>query len=463
MNKFAKVLGNITETENGMVSYNTTYSKCLDYFFNVGALRTSRSNKNGLQYFREACDENAELALQILMWSRDIRGGSGERSHFRSILTYLDRSDQKDILESIIPLIKEVGRFDDYFVIENNSDLWIPIIVNELNNGNALAGKWAPRKGPIAKLLRDTMRLSPKEYRRLIVDLTKVVETQMCNKEWENIEYSKVPSQASRIYTKAFARHDEMRYNEWKNSDETKVNAGAIFPHEIAFKTQDESLSQKMWDQQPNYISEDVSFIPMIDVSGSMSGLPMEVAISLGIYCAERNKSDFKDIYLTFSETPKIHNMKGSLSNKIEQVKYSDWGMSTNIQAAFNLILDHAINNHVSQEDLPSTLIIFSDMQFNQAVSGYRIKDSYSLDIMKLVDISYSAAGYTRPNIVFWNLAATSDAPTTIDQAGTAMVSGFSPSLMKTLLNNPKNMHPMQIMLDTVNQPRYTPIIKETN
>jgi hypothetical protein len=296
----------------------------------------------------------------------------------------------------------------------------------------------------------------------------------MCAKDWDNINYSHVPSVAHARYKKAFGRNGTT-YAEYvtkliKGEAGVKINAGAVFPYDVLkgainkysrssmSKTELDAL-QAQWDALPNYVG-DANVLPMVDSSGSMtcpaggynskSGLTcLDIALSLGLYFADKNKGKFKDTFLTFSNTPKLVNLKGNINQKIDQMNTGEVA-NTNLNAAFNLILKTALDNNVPQAEMPETLVIFSDMQFDQ---GVKHDDS----AIEMIARKYEAAGYTIPKVVFWNLnAAYGNTPVKFDKSGTALVSGFSPAVATSVLSGDlEDFTPEAIMLKTVMKDRY--------
>jgi hypothetical protein len=334
---------------------------------------------------------------------------------------------------------------------------------------NGLAAKWTPRKGQIAAEVRAFFGMTPKQYRKSLVALTTVVETQMCAGDWDNINFSHVPSVASRNYKKAFNRHTPL-FAEYVaklvSGDKTvKVNASAIFPHDVLKgvahsytklnKTETDHVIAQ-WDALPNYVG-DASILPLVDVSGSMTCSAggksdvrcLDVAVSLGLYLADKNKGVFKDTFLTFSSKPQLVTLKGNIVEKCDQMSKSNWEMSTNLHAAMDKILSTAVKANVPASDMPAMLLILSDMQFDQCA---RFDDS----AMQMIERKYAEAGYTVPQIVFWNLNSSGNAPVKADKSGAALVSGFSPSIMTALLSADMDQFtPEGIMLKTVMVPRY--------
>ena len=450
-----------TRTINGMKTNASSMNALVDLFFAIGASR----GKDMTKAFEKAIVANETLALRLLMWARDVRGGAGEREVVRKILTYMEKNHPA-ALERILPLIPEYGRFDDLLVFQTQAfkEKAYVIIGDALRAGNGLAAKWMPRKGPIAVEIRNFFGMSPKQYRKSLVALTKVVEQDMCAKRWNMIEYSHVPSLAAARYQKAFNRNDPMGYAKYKSelaTGEAKINANAVYPYDVIKSGKfggDHAVMQAQWDALPRYIGDEL-VLPMCDVSGSM-GCPvggndnlscMDVCVSLGLYLADKNTGPFKDMFLTFSATPSINVLKGDLRSKLRQLEKADWGMNTNLNAAFDEILRVAVKGKVKAADMPKYLLIMSDMEFDRCT---RFDDS----AMQMIQRKFEAAGYEVPKIVFWNLhARAGNVPVKYNMKNVALVSGFSPSIMTAVLGA-KDMSPVSVMLETLNSERYAAI-----
>lgn len=467
MNAFVEAVANQeSRTANGMKARKSTSKAVVDLFYNIGAMRGKDVTKD----FMAAMVENQELALRIALWARDIRGGAGERQLFRDILVFLEKHNP-DAARKLMVKVPELGRWDDIFVFKTKElrEAAYTMLGDALRAQNGLAAKWTPRKGPIANEIRAFFGMTPKQYRKSLVSLTKVVETQMCARDWDNINFSHVPSQASKLYRKAFQRNTP-KFAEYvaalvKGTPGVKVNANAIFPHDVikgvgdyGNKTNvDHVIAQ--WNALPNFVG-DANILPLVDVSGSMccpvgghgsgnSTTCMDVAVGLGLYLADKNKGAFKDTFLTFSEHPSLVTLKGNIVEKLVQMKRSDWGMSTNLHAAFDKILSTAVAHNVPQSDMPSVLLILSDMQFNACTQ-------FDHSAMEMIEHKYAQAGYTAPQIVFWNLNAAGNVPVKADKSGAALVSGFSPSIMASILGaDPNEFTPESVMLKTIMNERY--------
>lgn len=466
--QFAEAIGNQeARTLNGMKARVSTANACVDLFFAIGASR----GKNIIPQFTAAYVENADLALRIVQWARDVRGGSGEREIFRQVLTHLEKTNPSDAARLLVK-VPELGRWDDLFVFKTQplKAQAYTMLGDALRMKNGLAAKWTPRKGDTAVEIRKFFGMTPKQYRKSLVALTTVVETQMCGNDWDNINYNHVPSVAHARYKKAFGRHGTT-YGEYiqklvKGEAGVKINANAVFPHDVlkgrisgygktAWTQTELDAVQAQWDALPNYVG-DANVLPMVDSSGSMtcaagrkgSTSCLEIAISLGLYFADKNKGKFKDTFLTFSRTPKLVNLKGNINQKIDQMNTGEVA-NTDLNKAFDLILKTAVDNNVPQTEMPETLVIFSDMQFDQGV----VHDDSAIE---MIARKYQAAGYELPKVVFWNLNAYDNVPVKFDKSGTALVSGFSPAIAASILGaDPDAFTPEAIMLKAVMVSRY--------
>ncbi len=444
-------------TTNGMMALESTTNPVVDLFYKIGASRGKKIAPD----FERAFQFDRTLALRVAAWARDVRGGAGERQIFRDILLHLENL-HPETLDSMLPHVPEWGRWDDLLVFQTKEfkDRAYSMIGAALADNHGLCAKWMPRQGNIAVELRTHLGMSPKQYRKTLVNLTKVVETQMCAKDWDNINFSHVPSLAAARYQKAFGRNASVAYAAYKaalKTGQAKVNAAAVYPHDVvrSIGVGDKDVAKAQWEALPNYMT-DANVLPMVDVSGSMC-CPVggnrnlqciDISVALGLYCADKNRGPFKDMFLTFSEKTRLEVLRGDILSKCSQLQNADWGMSTNLHGAFEAVLNVAVKQGVAEADMPKYILILSDMQFNQCV---RHDDS----AIRMIERKYEAAGYNMPKIVFWNLNSHSNIPVEFNKQGVALVSGFSPAIMKSILAA-REFTPMSIMLDTINQPRYT-------
>ena len=461
-------------TENGAITHSTSGQATLDMFFQIGAMRGS-SDADIISLFTGALGEDPLTAMKLVFYNRDIRGGQGERRSARVIMTYL-ASMHPALMRKNIALVPEYGRWDDLFVFAGTdleSDAFA-LIRQALLEGNGLCAKWMPRekssKKALAVKLRNYLKMNPKTYRKTLVRLTKVVETQMCDKKWDAINYSHVPSVAMKNYRKAFGKHSPDKWEEYLSAlesgdDSVKINASAIFPHDIVKNwigfsnttpaRQEVRAAEAQWQALPDYMGENSGkVLVMADVSGSMySGLnpslaPIQASVSLALYTAERAKGPFKDFYMSFSGSPQFVQLKGSnIYEKIRNINNSNVGYNTNLNEAFRVLLARAVRHTVSQEDMPETLLIISDMQFDAP------SVSHGFTNLEVIRQQYNAAGYIVPNIVFWNVSSKGGAPAKVNDKGVALVSGYSPSILTSILDG--EMSPMAVLDRAINNGRY--------
>lgn len=463
-------------TANGAVTNSSSLNKNVDLFFLAGASR----GKDITSTFAGALVEDSEVAVRVLEWARDARGGAGERETFRKLFGYLIRTEPK-LAERVLVKVPELGRWDDVLltfgtVLERDALRMIAFALNDVQDG--LCAKWMPRQGAEANKIRSYLRLTPKQYRKLLVGLSNTVEQKMCAQDWTGIVYPHVPSVAAGRYQKAFLKHDPAGYGKYKEklvSGEAKINASVAYPYDVirSLVNGDTTVADAQWKSLPNYLEgSEENILPVVDVSGSMSGVAvsgsvtaLDVAISLGLYTSERMGGVFKDQFVTFSGSPEMVKLTGSLSQRYSQMSRSDWGMNTDIGAVFKLILNAAVKGKVPQKEMPTKILILSDMEFDSCITtgGTGKKTGYhstggsavSVSAMEFIEKEYQAAGYKVPQIVFWNLnGRAGNSPVTYNKAGAALVSGFSPSIVKSVLGG-EEMTPISIMLKTVMVQRY--------
>lgn len=484
-NLFAETIKNEarkTFTENGATAYNSTGEACLDLFGSIGALR-ERDPKEVEILFAEALKEDKLFATKILFYARDIREGCGERKVFRDLIRYLAKN-HPECLRPNLDLIGGYGRFDDlYALIETplEKDMWkamkdqFEIDLNCLENDESvtLLGKWIAtpdassnktRKLGIETALNLGYRVGP--FKRLLRQLrtkAKVVESLMSTGQWDKIDYPSVPSRAMMIYRNAFVRHDETRFSEYINkalNGEEKINSSTLFPYDIIEKylygIEDNNVLEAQWRQLPDYVDSDVNAMVVADVSGSMDGRPLATSIGLAMYFAEHNKGAFHNLFMTFSEDSDIVELKGeTLDQKVKFLKKVHWDFDTNLEAAFDKVLDVAVTNNIPKEEMIKSLIIVSDMEINQCTMG----DDWSFyDSMKR---KYNTAGYELPNVVFWNVNSRHNVfHADANRKGVQLCSGQSPTLFKQLINC-IDMTPMEMMKAVIDSDRYSSITIE--
>lgn len=466
---------NDARTANGAVTHSTSGNECLNLFFTIAAMR---GNNESITSFNRAFGENPELATRILLWSRDVRGGAGERGTFRKIFARLCK-EQPVVAKAVMSKIPELGRYDDLvcaFGTELQNDaitMWSHAIVNDKN---ALAAKWFPREkskhGHVFKATIKSIGVTSKQWRKIISLLSDTVEQKMCAQAWDQIEFGKLPSVASARYQKSFGRNATAQYSKYIEGLEKgteKINASAVYPYDVVKSVSrgDAKVANAQWQSLPNYLEgSDENIMPVVDVSGSMqtpingdgksSVTCKDVAMSLGIYIAERTDGVFKNEFMSFSSDPHFHKLTGNtLRERLANMNRSGENMSTDIQKCFEVLLQRAKQASLTQEQLPTKMLIMSDMEFNQAKSsgwGWASRsEELNFDALKT---QFADAGYEMPQLVFWNIRGRLDnVPVKQGEAGTALVSGCSPSIMTSLLGG--ELEPVKIMMKTVGVERY--------
>lgn len=483
---------NFTLTENGALTHKSSKSWVLDMFSTGGAYRT-RTNSDILKLFKKAISEDLTLGLRCLFYLRDIRGGQGERKFFRVAMSHLVE-EYPDVVVKNLSKIPEYGRWDDVVELlsyknSNVRDAVVDLLVSQLTDDMksetpSLLGKWMPSANTSSEVTRKKanyiitrMKITHREYRKMLTFLRNkisIVETPMCKNDWDAINYQRVPSKAFSNYRKAFVKHDESRFNTFLKKvekGEAKINAGAIFPHDIINVVRHSNgsslkASDLQWKNLPNYLPDDeTSAIAVVDTSASMtwnaiSGskvYPIDVAIGFGIYFAERCKGPFKNAFISFQTTPQLVRVKGNnLKEKYDNAIATPWG-STNIQGVFDLILSSAKKASCKQSDIPKHVFIFSDMEFNDATHEYG-RGSRTTNYAE-IERKFNAAGYKCPTLVFWNVCSRNDqSPVTMADDGSLMVSGFSPSTISNILNG-KSYNPYDLMVEVLNGKRYNKLV----
>ena len=501
-------------TENGAVGFKSSGHALLDINFATASLR-NKSEDEIQKMFSEAYQENPLLAVKWMFMLRDVRGsGMGERRSFRICYKWLSRF-HNEVAVKLIPLVATYGRFDDLFEFNEDDNIWSEVfeyvdkqLAEDLTNMKAekpisLLAKWIPsintsssKSVALAKRFCKYLQLSEKQYRKTLSSMRKylnVIEQKMSAKQWSEINYEAVPSKANVKYNAAFLRNDEARRREFLGKlekGEAKINSSANFPcdivHAYAGKvgysyysrstrcTIDPAL-EAMWKALPNYVKDldTGSTIVVADGSGSMctavsgSMTALEVANSLAIYFSEKLNGPFKDKYITFSEHPQYVDMSNakSLVEKICIALQHDECANTNVEAVFDLLLKTTCAHQLKQEDIPSNVLIVSDMEFDscaQSNSGsfstydynackYVAKKTALFEVLKK---RWEAAGYKMPKLVFWNVASRSGAiPLQQNDMGVALLSGFSTAIAKMAFNS--KLDPYEVLVDTLNEPRY--------
>ena len=481
-----------TLTENGALSYNTTTNARVDLFFKL--TRDFHQNNNFKFFIEKSLNEDKLDTLKIIYNGRDSRGGKGDRESFLQAQEYL-RQNYTDLWYKNVHLFPEYGRYSDWYEKFNNyteeekkyiTELTVKQLKEDYQNMNdgksiSLLSKWIPSEdkklnrsnvlGYIClelfkcdKITSFHLKKLRKEYITPLRAYLNIVERLMCQDKWDEIDFSKVPSCAMYKLKKAFERNSPYEFNNYLQqveSGQKKINASQIYPHDLvriylSSYVNIDRVAEAQWNEIVTSIKKLGTFdkaLVISDVSGSMTGTPMEVSIALGILIANITKEPFNNCLLTFSENPVFHIIPETaitLKDKVNSVSKMGWGMTTNLTKVFDLILQRAINFKLKEDDMPEKLYIISDMQFNQASNNNQTNFEY-------IDIKYKNTGYKRPKLIFWNVRSntTQDFPVDSSTLDVALISGFSPSILKSVLNG-KDFTPYGILRTTIDDERYS-------
>ena len=500
MNTFMKNLTNATnyaETENGALAHKSTNNAVYDLFALGGAFR-KRTDEDCILIFKNAYEENPELALKCLFYLRDCRGGQGERRFFRVCFRWLCHEDPKAALRNLIYL-SEYGRWDDLLYATYDTVVFAyaleeikrQLVLDIQCKTPSLLAKWLPSENAssketktMAQQVRSFLGMSHKEYRKTLSTLRariNVLERLMSANRWDEIEFDKIPSKAGLVYKNAFARRDIIakKYEAFAKSADTKVNAKTLYPYEVVAKAverdnnygyhfknltdTDRAMIEKYWDNLPDYLGgKDCSMMCVVDTSGSMTGTaasaPINVAISLGMYCAERVGGPFKNHYISFSSRPQLIKIEGvDFVDKVQRIYKTNLCENTNIKATFDLLKNIALQPTTKAEDMPETLVIISDMEIDH-MSGSYYGDTYNrwtqinaATEMEKIRAEWAAAGLKCPRLVYWNVDARQN--TILDNGlDVSFVSGMSPVIFEQVITGKTGY---DLMLDKLLSKRY--------
>ena len=505
VDKLENEIGNVSVTENGATGYATSGKAILDMNFKITSYR-NRTATEIINDFKLALNDTPRVTLKWLFFARDVRGGAGERRLFRICMHWL-AEQYPDLVREFVPIIADYGRYDDVLELVSVAELrdyvtkyvWETLTSDmknyEQKKSISLLAKWMPSENASAPATRAAARnwikrlgLSPKVYRKLLSKLRAyidVTEVKMSTNNWGEIDYEAVPSKANLNYKGAFMRHDADRRQAYLNAlqkGEAKINAATLFPHEIFNRvdravdnwrpvTADLVALEAMWKALPDYVKGEGSTICVRDGSGSMTSSIdgnynsslvscLDVASALSVYFAERCSGAFKDKFITFSENPKLVDMSGckTLEAKARLLRSYNECANTNIEAVFDLILNTAIKNGMSQKNLPKNILILSDMEFDTCTTCYSgnrwARKAPSKKLFDEIKRRYESAGYKLPRLIFWNICSrTNTIPLTQNDLGIALVSGFSTAIIKMVLSG--KLDPFECLVETLNDKRY--------
>ena len=504
-NNFLNGLANATNytlTENGGVTHKTTGSALYD-MFGMGAAMRQRSDVDCILMFRNAFDENPVYALKCLFYIRDVRGGQGERRFFRvcmqDLATYNTAAARRNLKH--IPMF---GRWDDLYLfvgtpLEKDAFNLIKeqLALDVESKTPSLLAKWlksentsslASRK--LGAKTRIFLGMNHRQYRKTLSILRtriNILEKLMSAGQWDKIEFDKIPSRAGMIYKNAFARHDVERminkaieiqsYADFAKDTTKKVNAKVLYPYECVaealkcFRTgsyysakmpalddTNRLMVNKYWDNLADYFKgANFNGIVVADTSGSMvsseAAAPINVAISLGLYCAEKSKGTFAGHYISFASRPQLIRTEGvDFVDKVYRIYRTNLVDNTNIEATFDLLLDTAIQNHCSQDEIPQNILIVSDMEFDAARGAYGYQRRGIETVMEGIEQKWLRAGYKMPHLIFWNVQTRQNNVPMQDNGAVTYVSGFSASIFEQIMTGKTGK---DLMYDKLDSERY--------
>ena len=501
---------NYTRTENGALTHRSTDSALLDLFA-MGAAYRTRSDEDVILLFKNAFRENPVYALKCLFYIRDVRGGQGERRFFRVVTKWMASNEPSAMRRNLVH-VAEYGRWDDLLVfldtpLQNDA---LEILRSQLAldvqcKTPSLLAKWLPSENTSsaktrasARVVRHYLNMTAKQYRKTLSILRtriNVLEKLMSEGRWDEIEFDKIPSKAGLKYKNAFARHDIERmkrnpevksYEAFAKDTTTKVNAKALYPYEVVAKATevmgcsysywgsrsaksmddtDRLMVNKYWENLESYFQDKhFNALMVVDTSASMRGsdaaAPINVAISLGMYCAEKARGPFAGHYISFSRTPRLVSVEGvDFCDKVKRIWQTNLCENTNIEATFDMLLNVALNSGCSKADLPEYLCIVSDMEFDSATSqgwGYGHTTFNTKTLMESIREKWARHGLRMPKIIYWNVQARqNNIPEDLGCGDISYVSGMSPSIFNTIMSGKSGV---ELMMEKLNSPRYEAI-----
>jgi len=486
MNKFIQTMSNVTHTENSMIAYKSSLNPILDLFYRVGNRTKDATVKVDIPWlFVEACRENEDLAVKVMGWSRSIRNGAGVREHIRSVLRKISNNQKVDwewfAREGYW---KDIFHFEPAYFEDIDTVLWL--IKSALAKEDNLILKYLPRAkknkthryNKWIRLIREVTDLTPKEYRKVCSSFV-TPERLMCENKWSEIDYEKVPSICMNRNRKQFIKHDGERFNQFvadvksgkvkEDGKKIKMNVDTLYPHQIIMplvagfgryyrvRAEQEAIdfAEAQWSQLKDKFSTDKNVLVVGDTSASMNGEPLAISIGLSIYCSERIKGAFHNFACTFSTSPSFIQFSDDdgLMDKIKKIP--EIVSDTNLEAVFELILHKAVKENIPKEDMPSMVLVISDMQFNEAVSNK------NFNIQETIKFYYDKAGYEMPALVFWNVRDSHGLPAKADDKGVILFSGASPNNIRQAMEG--EINPYAAMLRVIDKPEFNWILTNEN
>lgn len=515
-----RIMNNLTFTENGANALKSTTSAVLDLFVKAPSMLKPKDDdiEELKSLIRTAIEEDPQLTLKCIFYLGDIREGAGVRKVFTESIRLLAKEYPK-MLKFVLPQIPEFSRWDvlvKALLYTDFEDALTGIIRCQLESDlesttPSLCAKWLPSPSSSSKNTRKLgRRLShllnfsgkkltgdpdidneiKKEdniiFSKILVKLRRdldIVEHYIADIDYDKIDYSKIPSVALNRYQSLFLKYDRARFMKWvyeAAEGKAKINSKRLYPFEIIKNIFDNGLhfpyirsedrismtkailADAQWKNMEDVIEgKELNWLVMADVSGSMEdydNIPIATSIATAIYCAEKTQGAFHNKFMTFSRNPELIDIKGNtICEKVENVNRANWGCNTNLEEAFNLILEVAVNNKLKQEELPQTLLIISDMEFDDARAQYyynEIKDSKTL--FKVIQEKFNKYGYEMPTCVFWNVDAYVKFPVDSEEKGCILLSGYSNNNFRALLGADLIQEESQL-IDTTEKAIVTP------
>ncbi|AGF85538.1 hypothetical protein QJ854_gp244 [Moumouvirus goulette] len=495
-------MNSFTCTENGDKAFLTSGNVCLDFFTRI---TRGAPIQDYIKTFCACWKEDSEIAIRLLLNLRDIRSGKGEKLIPIAIILYLKLNIETSVYESILHEYIKYGcwkdllkiiEIDSYisseYKISTSTGIEVKLFSEQLKedinllkssqqdkkSAISLCAKWAPseyshynkKSLSVANDIMYSLGMKPKEYRKMLTNLREhliILENLMSTQQFDKIDFSKLPSVAIKKMNNAFIRdsnsngkfsdarlqlkNNYQKYLSLLQKGETKVNVKGIHPHELVHEylsshKETDTLIEAQWNTIRQQVLSSGAFnnvTAVVDVSGSMAGQPMDVSIALGILVSECTQGPYHGQVITFHEKPSWHILTGSsLRDQVKSLIKAKWGGNTNMKSVFDLILKKAIDAKLKPNEMIKTLFIFTDMQFDNCSN-----DPW-MTTFEYAKKQFNDHGYQIPNIVCWNLRTSSNKtlPVQHNEQGYAMLSGFSPELLKCIMNA-ENYNPFSIMM----------------
>lgn len=500
---FAKAMNSFTSTWNGALSMATPdLSKQTDGRLSLFFKATRGITDDKLfEYLIKASDEDLIDTFILSFNVRDSRGGKGERDLGRKMFTWLFKNKPIQF-EKVFHLVPEYGRWDDLLCLFPGyiSDLSnhqkiiqkkiVNLYTNQLQKDKSLmlegkpvsiCAKWCPSEGDsddkkfkLVASICEEMCITPREYRKEYTTPLRtylnIVEKYMCEKRWDEIDFSKTPSCAMKKLKNAFEKNTPDTFNEWKSQlskGEVTVNANQLFPHELVREMRTKGTCDEVCKVQWQVLEDEVrklgvleDCVIVVDTSSSMETpnyLPLDIACAMGLIISSVVEGEFKGNVITFNNNPEFVVIRDDeIYKRYTQLRNIPWGGSTNLQGTFDMILERGKVAGLTNKQMPKRIIMVSDMQFNDIVRyGY---GSIKTTNFQEIERKYSESAFTRPDIVFWNVnGKSSDFPVTVDDNGTCLISGASPSILKSIIRT-KDLNSFSVLRETLDDKRYSTV-----